>query len=173
MVPVIVFGDQTTGGGKVLGGSPQTSVEGKPVARYGDRATCTMKGHGDIVTIVEGDPNHLIDGKPAAYHNALLSCGCRVLASQSLYFVEKCGGMSPAKLSKAEAAANSAKSYDDRFVLMLSTGALLKNAHYAIEFPDGRMEYGQTDDQGHTDLHVTGEEAKELTVYLAGVHHDW
>ena len=171
MVPAIIVGDQTTGGGRVIEGSPNTTVDGKPVARYGDKATCTVKGHGSIVTIVEGDTNNLIEGKPTAYHNALLSCGCRVLASQSLYLVEKCGGMSGTAETAANAVPTANVGYDDRFVLMTENGQFLKNAHYAIEFPDGRMEYGISDDQGHTDLHLTGEEAKELTIYLEGAPH--
>lgn len=170
MVPAIIVGDQTTGGGRVIEGSPNTTVDGKPVARYGDKATCTVKGHGSIVTIVEGDTNNLIEGKPTAYHNALLSCGCRVLASQSLYLVEKCGGMS----GTAETAASSSPGapetheYNDFYVLSDPAGKPLPNCAYAVEYPNGHIEYGTTDGSGKTKVHGTQYAAEDLIFYRQG-----
>ncbi|MDE2600458.1 MAG: PAAR domain-containing protein [Rhodocyclaceae bacterium] len=171
------MGDSTTGGGKVIEGSSQSTVEGQPVARVGDKATCQVKGHPSIVTILEGDPGCLIDGRPTAFHNATLSCGCKVLGSQKLMFVENYAGSSSkskATSSKAKPATPPSKEdlaseFNDFFILKDSAGAIVANAHYAIEFPDGTFEYGITDASGHTNLHVTGDDAKTLTIYLQGV----
>lgn len=177
MVPAIIMGDSTTGGGKVIEGSPNSTIMGKPIARMGDKATCPINGHGGVVTILEGDATNTIDGKPTAFHMATLSCGCKVIGSQSIYMVEKAsGGSSSAKSSATEAKPASpptkealAAEFNDFFVMRDATGKPVPNAHYAVEFPDGSFEYGVTDDKGHTDLHVTGEEAQQLTLYLQAV----
>lgn len=46
----IVVGDMTSSGGRVIDGSPFTSVDGKPVARVGNMAICPLhKGAFPIV----------------------------------------------------------------------------------------------------------------------------
>lgn len=82
--PFILLGDSTDHGGKVIEGSPQSLVDGKPIARVGDKVTCPSKGHGGTTTIVTGDPTCLIDGKPAARHGDKTACGAILIASQSL-----------------------------------------------------------------------------------------
>jgi len=37
---IIVVGDLTSGGGRVITGTPFTDIDGKPVARVSDKATC-------------------------------------------------------------------------------------------------------------------------------------
>lgn len=76
----IVVGDKTDHGGTVLEGSPADTINGKMIARVGDKVWCPhCRCH---TTIIEGDPGVLIDGKPAAYHGALTSCGAKLIASQ-------------------------------------------------------------------------------------------
>ncbi|WP_269792429.1 PAAR domain-containing protein [Stenotrophomonas sp. Iso1] len=84
---LIVVGDCTTGGGNVITGTSQTNIEGKPVARVGDRATCPR--HKGIFPIVSGDHTLLIDGQPVARHGDSLACGCTLLSGkQRLAFIE-------------------------------------------------------------------------------------
>ena len=48
---LIVVGDPTTGGGTVITGTPFTDIDGSPVARVGDKATCSKcNGTFPIVT---------------------------------------------------------------------------------------------------------------------------
>lgn len=84
---LIVVGDATTGGGRVITGSPATDIEGMPVARVGDKATCPK--HQRVATIVSGDATLTFEGQPVARHGDRLSCGCSLMAGkQSLVHVE-------------------------------------------------------------------------------------
>lgn len=80
---IIVVGDATDHGGKVIQGAPTATINGIPVARVGDAVTCPKKGHGTTL-IATGDANMLIDGKPVARHGDKTACGASLLASQSL-----------------------------------------------------------------------------------------
>ena len=80
----ILIGDKTDHGGIVIEGAPYSDVDGKRLARVGDKVTCPLKGHGGTTVIVSGDPNMLIDGKAAARHGDKCACGATLIASQSL-----------------------------------------------------------------------------------------
>lgn len=85
----IVVGDATTSGGRVITGSPATDIEGKPVARIGDKATCPTL-HKGVFPIITGDASIVIDGQPVARQGDSLACGCRLLAGkQNLVFVDQ------------------------------------------------------------------------------------
>jgi len=87
----IVVGDPTSSGGSVLTGSSFTGIDGLPVARVTDQATCPS--HKGAFPIVDGDATILIDGQPVALHGSSLACGCKVLsAKQMRAFVEPGGG---------------------------------------------------------------------------------
>lgn len=81
--PIIVVGDATSHGGKVIQGAPTATISGIPVARVGDAVTCPKKGHGTTV-IATGDVNMLVDGKPVARHGDKTACGATLIASQAL-----------------------------------------------------------------------------------------
>lgn len=88
---LIVVGDATSGGGRVITGSPATDIEGKPVARVGDKATCPK--HQVVASIVSGDSTLVFEGQPVARDGDRLSCGCSLIAGkQSLVFVDAGGG---------------------------------------------------------------------------------
>lgn len=70
---VIRLGDPHTHGGKVITAAPNTEINGKRVARRGDKAVCPKKGHG-VVTIVEGDPSWSVEGHKC-------SCGCALIST--------------------------------------------------------------------------------------------
>lgn len=80
--PFIVVGDTTNHGGKVLEGSPADTIDGKPIARVGDKVQCPLITCPGTHVIIEGDPAVLIDGKPAAFHGAKTSCGAVLIASK-------------------------------------------------------------------------------------------
>lgn len=169
MIPAIVMGDKTTGGGTVIEGCRDSTVNGKPIARVGDKATCPIKGHGGIVTILEGDPTHIIEGRPAAGHGATLSCGCKAQASQTIYFVEQNSGGKSVRTPATKPTAKDLKNeFNDFYLLRNSQGKIMKSAHYAVKYPDGRIEHGITDASGNTNLHITGEEADTLHFYVQG-----
>lgn len=89
----IVVGDRLSSGGSVLTGSPFTDIEGRPMARVGDRTICAAHGPGTIIT---GDATLIVDGNAAARHGDRTSCGCWLIAGrQNLVFVDQ--GESPTR----------------------------------------------------------------------------
>lgn len=81
--PYIVLGDATSHGGSVLEGSPTTTINGKPVARVGDKVSCPIPGHGTCA-IVSGDASCLVDEKPVARHGDKTACGAQLIGGQAL-----------------------------------------------------------------------------------------
>ncbi|CAB3809082.1 hypothetical protein LMG28688_06917 [Paraburkholderia caffeinitolerans] len=77
--PFICVGDAHTHGGVVVSGAPRSDIDGKPLARIGDRAICRI--HGSVV-IVSGDSNVTFDGKAVARDGDHLSCGALLIATQ-------------------------------------------------------------------------------------------
>jgi uncharacterized Zn-binding protein involved in type VI secretion len=78
MPNVIRLNDPTSHGGKVVQvTATHFKVSGIAVACVGDPCSCPLHGTG---TIVEGDPNHTIDGTAVAYQGHKTSCGA-VLSS--------------------------------------------------------------------------------------------
>ena len=80
--PFILVGDKTSHGGVVVQGSAVSTVDGKPIARVGDRVTCPGRGHGGTTVIVSGDPTCVIDGALAARHGDQTACGATLISSQ-------------------------------------------------------------------------------------------
>ena len=81
--PIIVLGDATNHGGKVIQGAPTATINGIAIARVGDAVTCPKRGHGTTV-IATGDANMLVDGKPVARHGDTTACGAVLISSQTL-----------------------------------------------------------------------------------------
>ncbi|MFT3734541.1 MAG: PAAR domain-containing protein [Rhodocyclaceae bacterium] len=81
--PIILVGDKTDHGGTVIEGAPESDINGKRIARVGDKVTCSRQGCHSPATIVTGDPTCLIDGKPVARHGDKTSCGATLIATQS------------------------------------------------------------------------------------------
>lgn len=79
---VIRLGDRTNHGGKVISASSTMIVEGKGVARIGDKVSCPIIGHG-ITTIIEGDSKMKDQGKPIALDGHHAGCGCILISSLS------------------------------------------------------------------------------------------
>lgn len=77
---VVVLGDMTTHGGKVITGSTNHTFMGIPVARVGDMVECP-KCNGTY-PIIEGAPRTFDHGKPIARHGDRVACGA-TLISQS------------------------------------------------------------------------------------------
>jgi uncharacterized Zn-binding protein involved in type VI secretion len=82
---VILVGDPTDHGGVVISGSSTHRIDGKPIARLGDKVDCpeTYPGgapHG-VNAIVEGEPGVLIDGIPVALEGHKTECGCSLIGT--------------------------------------------------------------------------------------------
>lgn len=81
--PYIVLGDKTSHGGVVISASTTATIKSKGIARVGDKATCPIKGHGEVTTIISGDPDATVDGKSPARQGDKTACGATLIASQA------------------------------------------------------------------------------------------
>lgn len=151
--PVIVVGDRTSHGGVVLTGSPFSDIDGKGIARIGDKVTCPQKGHGSVTTIVTGDLTDMIDGSPVARHGDKTACGAMLISSQVLTYVDE-GSSSGQGASSAPAAAASLagneteeqpKPYDEQTKLVAPP---IEGVPYYIETKDGRTFSGRVGKDG-------------------------
>lgn len=79
----ITVGAKTSHGGTVISGSSATTLNGKPVARIGDKVTCPQCK--TTVAIASGDPTHVVDGSPIARHGDKTTCGASLIADQQVF----------------------------------------------------------------------------------------
>lgn len=87
---LIVLGDKHSGGGSVINGSPHTDIDGKPIARVGDKAVCPR--HKGIFPIITGDNTLIIDGQAVARHGDKFACGCSLISGQQNHAWVEAGG---------------------------------------------------------------------------------
>lgn len=169
----VVLGDSTSSGGSVVSGSPFTDIDGKPVARVNDKATCPQ--HKGTFPIVDGDPTTIIDGQPVALHGSRLACGCSVLAVQQQRVFLESGGqafrrgdasVSPIKKAGPVTDGIGAFGYDEAFILRTVDGMAQVNRRYRILREDGRVESGTTDSDGMTHLLTSGQ-SEVLSIEVA------
>ena len=154
----VVLGDSTSSGGTVISGSPFTDVDGKPVARVNDKATCPQ--HKGTFPIVDGDSTTIIDGHPVALHGSKLACGCSVLAVQQQRVLLDSLGEGSRSVAASEAQVErtaqviepSGSQYDEAFILRSAGGAPQVNRRYRILREDGAVEHGTTGVDGMTHL---------------------
>ncbi len=78
---VIRLGDDTSYRGRVITASARLTIDGIPVALWGDRCSCPHEGHDNCV-ICEGEPQAMFDGIPVALEGHKTSCGATLIASQ-------------------------------------------------------------------------------------------
>lgn len=173
----IVVGDPTSSGGSVITGSPFTDVDGTPVARVNDQATCPR--HKGAYPIVDGDSTLIVDGQPVALHGSSLACGCKVLSAQQVrVFVDvgKDGGdradYAPVEIisgamaralqrqqpgpGDGAAPAGDAR-FDEALCLTDEAHCPLAGVHYVLHLDDGSQIEGTTDAEGRTVRVATAE----------------
>lgn len=170
----VVLGDSTSSGGSVISGSPFTDIDGKPVARVNDKATCPQ--HKGTFSIVDGDPTTIIDGQPVALHGSKLACGCSVLAVQQQRVLLDGGGgralcqrdVPGASIEEAARVTDEigAFRYDEAFILRAADGTPQVNRRYRIIREDGAVEHGTTDSDGMTHL-LTSTQSEVLSIEVA------
>lgn len=91
---IIVEGDYTTSGGRVLTGSQQTDIDGFPVARVNDKCTCPQ--HKGTFPIVTGYMTFMVDGQLVARHGDKLACGCALVSTRQFrVFLDEMTGNNP------------------------------------------------------------------------------
>jgi len=81
--PLIVIGDKTSHGGRVIAAFTTATTQHKAIARVGDAVSCPKCGKN---TIASGDGGFLIAGRPAARQGDKTACGATLISSQSASF---------------------------------------------------------------------------------------
>ena len=85
MQNVIRLGDPTTHGGKVISArTAHITVGGIAVACVGDQCSCPIPGH-TACRIMEGNPDHTVDGIAVAYEGHKISCGAQLIATSGSF----------------------------------------------------------------------------------------
>lgn len=115
----ICVGDKTSCGGSVITGSQFSDVNGRGIAREGDKIACKKS-----CVIVNGNPTEIIDGAAMALHGARTSGGCTCLSQNNDYHGD---GHAPASAAQVPPAA------DAGIAFMPDTAELLNEDHW-LEF---------------------------------------
>jgi uncharacterized Zn-binding protein involved in type VI secretion len=82
---IIVVGDTTSHGGRVISGSETHTVDGRRIARLGDLVDCPAaypdgRLHG-VNRIIEAHPTFTIGNRRVALHGHRTECGCTLIGS--------------------------------------------------------------------------------------------
>ncbi|MEG7441297.1 PAAR domain-containing protein [Enterobacter hormaechei] len=77
---LVLLGDKTTHGGKVISASSSITVDGKKVALVGDLVSCPIIGHGTN-PIMEGSPRRTFNGRAVVVDGCKCQCGCKFISS--------------------------------------------------------------------------------------------
>jgi uncharacterized Zn-binding protein involved in type VI secretion len=83
---IIVVGDATDHGGKVISGSSVHTIDGISIARLGDTVDCPQhypggKPHG-VNKIVTAHPAVKVGGVAVAVEDCVTECGCKLIGSK-------------------------------------------------------------------------------------------
>lgn len=83
---IITVGDKTDHGGQVISGSSTHKLNGKAIARLGDKVSCPQlypsgAPHG-VNKIVTAHRTLTAGGIPVAVHGCKTECGCALIGSQ-------------------------------------------------------------------------------------------
>lgn len=181
--PLIVLGNSTSHGGKVISASTQSDTGGKPIARVGDMVACPQcRG---LFPIAQGDASLIIDGSPAAYDGCKTACGAALIAGQYPTTTNPSGGAAPGanttvsqslgSIGNGLAAAYEEHSLDNgnqrfkgRFQLLNdTTGEPVAQKDMRVRSTGGQYLTGSTDADGYTQW-VERDAAEALAFDLTG-----
>ena len=84
--PQARLGDRSDHGGMIVSGASRTLVNGRPVARMGDKHDCPITGHG-TTNIVSGSLDTQAEGRPNARVGDAVDCGARIITGSPNTYV--------------------------------------------------------------------------------------
>lgn len=164
IIGFIVLGDRTSHGGAVISADPTWTIDGQPVARVGDKASCPRCKR--TVTIVTSRFSMMIDmGQSATFDQDRTDCGALLYSRHNGHAGHDDGLVAAAATSASSPAATSAAAaeesymprkaprFEEHFALRDSaTGELLKGWLYSVTTAEGQQFEGETDQQGRTQV---------------------
>lgn len=144
--PIIVEGDPTTTGGRMIASQTARKSNGKNIILLGDKYYCPSCK--SIGSVLHASNLQFTRGIAVAYHGCRVQCGCPdqhvVLATQAVDLVDvKSGSPNKQKLQPQAV-------YEQQFVLVDEfTNTPLANRDYKM-MKNGETIIGKTDSQGKT-----------------------
>jgi len=167
---VIRLGDETSHGGRVISASARMTIDGIPVALWGDHCSCPRDDHDNCV-ICEGEPQAMYDGIPVALEGHKTSCGATLIASQLTRchvspLAKRQTAIAPSREVAATVTSSSEQAFDEQIQLIdPTTRQPLAGMDYKIVTSAGGTFTGKTGPDGKT-LRVKTAGADQLQVYL-------
>ncbi|MBB3229113.1 putative Zn-binding protein involved in type VI secretion [Luteibacter sp. Sphag1AF] len=149
--PIVVVGDTTTHGGQVISGCPVARLNGRAVARVGDKVLCPRCRA--ICTIMAGDLPPPDRPRAFAVHGDATSCGARLMSS--LWACGSSDVMAPVRAATSRCIAAPADLTDPaaclRFrVCDMRSGKPVADVSYVLPRKNGGEAWHYTDEYGLT-----------------------
>lgn len=170
----ITLGASTTSGGKVVSASCQGSINGMRIALEDDLISCSAcKSQGKIQCIGPRIPETW-NGKKVALENDLCICKCpkppKLVPNQTLRCQNLAGeGGSSSAHTQSDIVDKTIPGdlFDDKFILLdADMDAPMRFTEYAVKRGNGSIEFGTTDDLGHTHLLTATAASESIDIYL-------
>ncbi|WNC93394.1 hypothetical protein RI103_21550 [Paraburkholderia sp. FT54] len=169
-IPVVIFGDPATTGGKVLALRANLHDKGKKIALRGDHATSgNCKGSWPRFDTGEGMSDHETQVVSKA-----IECYARVariefFAGQDVgcFIHEDANASSAARTADSSREPARATQYDEQFTLLDHAHGPRPNARYRIVTSRGRVVAGTTNSLSKTKRTTTGG-TEEISLYTTG-----
>ena len=171
----ITLGAPTSSGGRVVSASSEGKIDGVAIALEGDLVSCPVcKTAGKIQCVGPRIPESW-NGKNVALENDLCICRCalapKLIPSQMLrsQVIKDTGRALSNPASDAPVRGPTGQTYTEHFKLVDDhDGGALVNREYAVVRASGKLEFGTTDECGHTHLLSTTAQAELVEIYAHG-----
>ncbi len=147
---------------KVIAGSPDVFIDGKPAARVGDplEPHDKPKNPKHARAIATGSSTVFINGKPAALTGGRVDCGGVTIGTGTVNIDDQVGGGSASGIPT-----NLGKIFNRKFVIRNEQGEPILNMPYKIELPTGKTIEGITNLKGETNFTYSQDEPLDIKIY--------
>jgi uncharacterized Zn-binding protein involved in type VI secretion len=170
----ITLGAATTSGGKVVSASSEGMIDGRPIALEGDLVSCpACKAGGKIACVGPRIPESW-NGKNVALENDLVICRCpvppKLLPNQAVrsQVIKDTGRALSNPVADRATRGPWGQAFSDQFKLVDDEGRPLANREYAVVRASGKLEFGTSDQAGHTHTLSTTAQAEPVEIYAQG-----
>jgi uncharacterized Zn-binding protein involved in type VI secretion len=171
----ITLGARTTSGGKVVSASSEGMIDGVPIALEGDLVTCpACKASGKIACVGPRIPESW-NGRNVALENDLIICRCpvppKLLPNQAVrsQVIKDTGRALSNPVADRATRGPRGQAFSDQFKLVDDhDGTPLARREYAVVRASGKLEFGTSDEGGHTHMLSTTAHAEPVEIYAQG-----